>query len=236
MLRYAITSRILLADAEAERAERLIALASRWGTEGVDYIQLRERDIPDADLLKLASKIVQAVRRPSSPAQISTQVLINSATEKALSIALDSGADGVHLPGGLSAQRLAATIDQLHKGWQSATGRGVTPVISVSCHSAAEVRAARAAGASIALFAPVFEKALPGEPALPGRGIESLRDACLAAHEPAPHPEIDVVALGGITLENTAQCIAAGADGIAAIRLFLNAETKPRWESMPQAY
>ena len=42
--------------------------------------------------------------------------------------------------------------------------------------------------------------------------LEDLRRACQF--------EIPVLALGGITLENAAACVAAGAAGIAAIRLF----------------
>jgi thiamine-phosphate pyrophosphorylase len=41
-----------------------------------------------------------------------------------------------------------------------------------------------------------------------------LHEACLAA---TPLP---VLALGGVTAENQQQCLAAGAAGIAAIRLF----------------
>ena len=214
-----------------ERAEKLVALASRWAEDGVDYIQIRERDLPTSELLKLASKIVQSIRRIASP----TRVLINSNPETALSLALESGADGVHLPGGLSAGKLAETMDQLRKDWRSPAARRPAPAISVSCHSAAEVRAARAAGASLALFAPVFEKALPGAPALPGQGLEALTEACRAAREAGPQGEISVIALGGVTLENAAQCIAAGADGIAAIRLFLETETEPRWQRLSQA-
>jgi thiamine-phosphate pyrophosphorylase len=61
--------------------------------------------------------------------------------------------------------------------------------------------------ATLALFAPVFEK----KDALPA-GLETLRQSCRA--------KIPVLALGGITLENAHSCLQAGAAGIAAIRLF----------------
>jgi thiamine-phosphate pyrophosphorylase len=84
------------------------------------------------------------------------------------------------------------------------------PLIAVSCHSAEEVIQAAAQAATFAVFAPVFEKKdVPGtEPA----GLTALHQACEA--------NIPVLALGGITLANARSCLAAGAAGIAAIRLF----------------
>jgi thiamine-phosphate pyrophosphorylase len=64
------------------------------------------------------------------------------------------------------------------------------------------------------LFAPVFEKSLGGGQHLAGAGPDRLREACVAA---SPLP---VFALGGVTFQNAAVCIAAGAAGIAGIRLF----------------
>lgn len=218
MLLCAITSRILLADAEAERAEKLIALSAHWAAQSLDFIQIRERDFADTELLQLSTRVVRAARDTKS----TTKVLINSDPDKAAAIARQSGADGVHLPGGLDPEQLAAAIAQIHQDWKSPQGAGDGPTISVSCHSVADIRAARAARATLALFAPVFEKALPGAPALTGQGLESLAEACRAARQPTPQPELPVLALGGVTLENAAQCVAAGAAGIAAIRLFLN--------------
>jgi thiamine-phosphate pyrophosphorylase len=225
MLLCAITSRILLADNEAERAEKLVALAAYWAAGGLDFIQIRERDLADTELLQLAVRIVQAVRRSGSP----TRVLINGNPEKAATIALQSGADGVHLPGGLDPGQLAAAITQIRRQWefQQKSQEGLT--ISVSCHSVADILSARATGATLALFAPVFEKTLPGAAPLGGQGLESLAEACTAARRLAPQPELPVLALGGVTLENAAPCVAAGAAGIAAIRLFLNSGEGQDW-------
>jgi thiamine-phosphate pyrophosphorylase len=73
-----------------------------------------------------------------------------------------------------------------------------------------EVNQAAANAATIAIFAPVFEK--KDSPATTPVGLEALRQAC--------HAPIPVLALGGITLQNAKSCLEAGAAGIAAIRLF----------------
>jgi thiamine-phosphate pyrophosphorylase len=230
MLLYAITSRVLLADTEAERTEKLVALAVKWASSAVEFIQIRESDLSDADLVRLASKIVQVVRNADSP----TRVLINSNPRTAVALAVQSNADGVHLPGGLNPEQLSATVAQIHQDWQSLRDSSIKPIIGVSCHSTADVEAARAAGATLALFAPVFEKVLPGAPPLAGQGLESLAEACRAARQPGPLVEIPVLALGGVTLENAPQCIAAGAAGIAAIRLFVESGEKSAWQRLSQ--
>jgi len=80
-------------------------------------------------------------------------------------------------------------------------------VIGVSCHSPAEVVEAAARAATFAVFGPIFEKK-GAHPA----GLKLLHEAC--------QTNIPVLALGGITLANADSCLAAGAAGIAAIRLF----------------
>jgi thiamine-phosphate pyrophosphorylase len=59
------------------------------------------------------------------------------------------------------------------------------------------------------LFSPVFEKL-----SQPAQGLEGLHLACAAARG------IPVIALGGVTAANASDCVAAGAAGIAGIRLF----------------
>jgi len=225
VLLCAITSRTLLADCEAKRAKSLIALAAHWAAAGLDFIQVREKDLADTELLQLSTSLVQAVHLAASP----TRVLINGSPAGACAIALQCGASGVHLPGGLDRGQLAPAVTQIRKDWRSHRKPGDDPTISVSCHTLADVLAARAAGATLALFAPVFEKTLPGSPALTGQGLASLAVACNAARQPAPQPPLPVLALGGVTLQNAAECVAAGAAGIAAIRLFLNSSQSQDW-------
>jgi len=204
MLRYAITSRAQYAGSEPERHAALVGQAERLAAEGVEYIQLREKDLPVQDLIGVARKILNAIRSAGA----GTRLLINSRPD----VALVAGAHGVHLPSG---------EDQLaprQVRWLFARARAATPVVSVSCHTLAEVVRARETGADLVLFAPVFGKSagtsMGGELVLPGTGLEALREACAAAGE------TPVLALGGVTAENRATTIAAGAAGIAAIRLF----------------
>jgi thiamine-phosphate pyrophosphorylase len=202
MLRYAITSRALYSGDEREKQAALLREASRWAADGIDIIQLREKDLGAADIASLAREILSSIRQKNSP----TKLLINSR----LDIALATGAHGVHL---------TAAPDELtpaHVRSLYAAANLSMPVITVSCHTLEDVRRARENQADAILFAPVFEKILAGQNVIPGRGIGELRDSCRAA---SPIP---VYALGGVTLENAPSCLAAGAAGIAGIRLFHN--------------
>jgi len=98
---------------------------------------------------------------------------------------------------------------EMRKTWARA-GYSAGALVSVSCHTADEVARASSAGADYAVFAPVFEKKSSPQP-IPA-GLDGLREAC--------RQKIPVFALGGIKFLNAGACIAAGATGIAAIRLF----------------
>ena len=200
MLRYAITSRALYPGDERDKQAALLRQASGWIADGIDFIQLREKDLSAAEIATLARKILQAVTLVASP----TKLLINSHTD----IAIATGAHGVHL----TSDRGELTPVQVHSVYASANM--VPPIVTISCHTLEDVRRGREDCASAILFAPVFEKSLPGGGILQGKGLERLHTACIAA---APVP---VYALGGVTLENASACMAAGAAGIAGIRLF----------------
>jgi len=209
LLLYYITDRTQFPGDESARRRALLAKiadAARWG---VDFIQLREKDLPVGELESLARTVVRVVREQASEAASSgkrSRILINSRVD----VAIASGADGVHL------RSDDISPSDVRKVWgQSAVdGERSQPVIGVSCHTHSEVAEARSEGADFAVFAPVFGKRdRPGT--LPS-GLDALGKAC--------QENIPVIALGGMTLENAASCRAAGAAGIAGIRLFQQAD------------
>lgn len=199
MLRYAITSRILFLGDDSRQKTALIHQCARWADSGIDFIQLREKDLPARDLANLARNILGVI-----PASSKTKLLINSRAD----VALATLAHGVHLtaaPGELTPTQ----VRQLY-----ATASSAAPIITVSCHTIAEVEHARQHQADAILFAPIFGKFGEGKRITPGLGLDQLR-AAVSTASPIP-----IYALGGVTLENASSCLAAGAAGIAGIRLF----------------
>jgi len=196
-----ITDRSQFPGSESARRKRLLEKIAEAARAGVDYIQLREKDLSGRDLEQLAReavKILLATRR--SP--LATRLLINSRTD----VALAAGAGGVHLRSDdISPREVCALWAQASRNQKRVTRN---PVIGVSCHTVEEVARAAAARASFVIFGPVFEKDGVATP----RGLGLLRRAC--------RERVPVLALGGVTLENAGLCVAAGAAGIAAIRLF----------------
>ena len=61
MLRYAITNRALYSGDAPQQQASLLRQASRWAADGIDLIQLREKDLPAATLADLAGAILQAI-------------------------------------------------------------------------------------------------------------------------------------------------------------------------------
>lgn len=207
MILYYITDRRQFPGSDAEQCRRVLEKIAEAAQAGVDYVQLREKDMATRDLERLARAAFERVRSAGSP----TRLLINSRTD----VALAGGADGVHLTSSDISAGDARTL------WMEA--RATVPLIAVSCHCLEEVRMAESQGADFAVLAPIFGKFQTGEP---GIGTAVLAKACgrlpVPAHtEAAPEPKrFSVLALGGVTLENAAECLAAGAAGIAGIRLF----------------
>ncbi len=85
-------------------------------------------------------------------------------------------------------------------------------LVGASTHSLQAAKAAADSGADYVIFGPVF--ATPSKaPYGPPQGIERLAEVCRSI-------SIPVLAIGGIRPENACKCSAAGAAGIAAIRIF----------------
>lgn len=203
-LLYYITDRGQFPGDESARRKALLEKIAEAAGAGVDYIQLREKDLTARELESLAKEAVRVVQeaqqRATSGPRPATRLLINSRTD----VALAAGADGVHL------RSDDISPGDVRRIWRLCGARAAareTPVISVACHSRADVVRAASAGADFAIYAPVFEK----EGASPA-GLAALQEACQA--------DIRVLALGGVTAEKAGACLRAGAAGIAAIRLF----------------
>jgi thiamine-phosphate pyrophosphorylase len=195
LLLYYITDRTQFPRTESERVDRLLRKIAEVAHAGVDYVQLREKDLPARELESLAQEAAQLIHQSGSR----TSLLINSRTD----VAIAAQADGVHLR-----SSDVSPLD-VKKIWREAQGSG-KPDIAVSCHSEADVIAAESASADFVVFGPVFQK--QGVVEMPAVGIGQLRK--ISRHR------IRVFALGGITMENAQLCIEAGASGVAGIRLF----------------
>ena len=160
-------------------------------TAQIPLIQIREKSLPARVIYELTARAVEITRGSH------TRLLVNDRVD----IARAAGADGVHL----TARSLPADVVR--------NICGPDFVIGVSTHSLAEAQAAQAAGADFVVFGPIFEtesKRAFGEP----QGLDKLREVVSALGE------FPVLAIGGITQENSEACIVAGASGIAGISLF----------------
>lgn len=201
-LLYYITDRSAFPGDESTRRKDLLEKIAEAAQAGVDYIQLREKDLSGRDLESLARTAVMILdRRRTEGGQLRTKLLINSRTD----VAMATVADGVHLRSDdISPQQIRAIWQ---KSQREAGAPAREPLIGVSCHTPEEVTQAAENAADFAVFAPIFEK----QGAMPA-GLDRLRETCRAS--------IPVLALGGVTLDNAQSCLRAGAAGIAGIRLF----------------
>ncbi len=184
MILYAITQRSLEPDHD------LLAQASRLVRLGVDWLQVREKDLSDALLADALRALVPEARR------FGVRVLVNGRPD----LAVLAGAAGVHLPSdGLPTDRVRREFPP--------------PFLLVrSCHSREEAVAAADAGADAVTLGPLYET--PSKEGFgPPLGLERFADACAAC--PCP-----VLGLGGIRRERVRQVLRCGAAGVAAIRLF----------------
>lgn len=179
-------TRCLITDGSFFRnQERWLAHVAYWIAEGVELLQIRERDLTTRRLAALTRQVL------SLPNPRGTKILINDRAD----VALACGAHGVHL-----------------------RDNGVEPVVfsrpqfpvSVSRHTVDE--AVRTVGADYILLAPIFPP-LSKDDKRPALGTDAIREFARRSRTP-------VLALGGVTNENAAACLDAGAAGIAGISFF----------------
>jgi thiamine-phosphate pyrophosphorylase len=189
----------LSTSADADRL--LLETVERTAAVGVNWIQLREKDYSGKEWETL---LRESLRRAVA-AGAATRIFVNDR----LDVALSCGAGGIHLSeNGIPIAEACQLVEQFF----SSRGRKRDFLIGASCHSLGAAVGAARAGADYIYFSPIFKtpsKANYGPP----QGLQRLAAVCSAVTVP-------VLAIGGITAENAASCLAAGAAGVAAIRLF----------------
>jgi thiamine-phosphate pyrophosphorylase len=175
----------------------------RAAAAGADWVQLREKDYSGTEWAELVKESLRRV------AGAKTRILVNDRMD----VALTCGAGGVHLSeNGIP----VSDAMRLRDGFFAVRRKEPDFLIGVSCHSLGSALGAARAGADYIYFSPIFftpSKANYGPP----QGLERLTAICRAVHVP-------VIAIGGISAENAASCLQAGAAGVAAIRLFQESE------------
>ena len=172
---------------------------------GIDWIQLREKDLSGKQSASLAREASSRVSKQGSHSKFAKRVIVNDR----LDVALAEQAGGVHLgQDSLPVHEAKRLLEA------SPAAKSLPPdfLAGVSCHSLEAAQSAATAGADYVFFGPVFatpSKAAYGAP----QGLDRLAELCSSV-------TIPVLAIGGITPENAAACFSVGASGIAAIRLF----------------
>lgn len=170
--------------------EAVLTLVRDAALAGVDLIQVREPGLDDRTLVALIREAVDAAQ------QTHCRVVVNDR----LDIALAANAGGVHLRGAsMSARRVRGVV---------AAGF----LVGRSVHNRQEALAAAQSGCDYLIFGTVF----PSRSKPPGHPVAGLDQL----HEIATVVQIPVLAIGGISTENAATAIAAGAAGVAGIELF----------------
>jgi len=162
-------------------------MASMAAAGGADAVQLRDKDMPAADLIAEAMKI-RKITEDSG-----TLFIVNDRID----IALASGADGVHL----GQSDLPAEY-----------ARRILPddfILGISVSSAYEAVKAQKSGADYVSPGPVFPTATKSD-AGNALGLDAVCRISAAV-------DLPVVPIGGISEINAASVIGAGAEGVAVI-------------------
>jgi thiamine-phosphate diphosphorylase len=169
----------------------------------VSYFQIREKRLSASNLYRLAEDTVRRLEGSS------TRLLINDRADIAAAV----GAFGIHL----TETSLPAKMVKQSFGDNLA--------IFVSTHSSKQIRDAELAGASVAVFGPIFPT--PGKSQL--AGLEKLSFAVKETNLP-------VLALGGVDDENFYSVMDVGAAGVAGIRIFADEKSTAKLMELVNGY
>lgn len=181
-----------IVDPQIARWRSLADLARVAAENGATVVQYRAKDTSTRTMIEEAGTIAEALRPLHVP------FLVNDRIDVALAV----GADGVHIGRddmpGMAARRLL----------------GAAAIIGVTVKSEADFAAISAANATYACVGGVYATSHKLNADAP---LGVARYAVLRAALKSRFPDLPVGAIAGITADNTAPLIAAGADGVAVI-------------------
>jgi thiamine-phosphate pyrophosphorylase len=169
-----------------------VDLAAAYIQGGARFLQIRAKALTGAAFLDLATQVSDLAHRAGAI------VLVNDRAD----IARLSDADGVHVgQDDLSPAAARAIV-------------GAEAIVGVSTHTTGQIEAAVAAPITYLAVGPVFGTSTK-ETGYTAVGLERVREAAEQVRRKSPTAR--VVAIGGITLENAAFAIQAGATSVAVI-------------------
>ena len=196
------------APSQTDLMDPLLDKIELLAAAGIDWIQLREKDLSGKQSASLTREALRRVSKQAGQSKSATRIIVNDR----LDVALAEQAGGVHLGENSLPVEEAKRLVQSSPAAQTLAHNFL---VGVSCHSLEAAKSAAAAGADYLFFGPIFatpSKAAYGAP----QGLDRLAAVCSSVNIP-------VLAIGGITLANVSSCLSAGASGLAAIRLFQDA-------------
>ena len=185
---YILKGLYVITDKKLIPRDRFIETVEKVIRGGAKIIQLREKDTPEEEIIRLGKELLKITRKYGIP------LIINDSPK----LAVEVGADGVHLgkddPGIIEARRLL----------------GSEVIIGVSCYGEIErgLRAEREGADYVAFGTPFFTPTKPDRKPTP---LEVLKEAKRKIKT------IPIFAIGGITKENAQSVLETGVDGIAVI-------------------
>ena len=187
MLLYAVTDRAWL------RGRSLVECVRQAIDGGATFVQLREKDAPHDEALSLARELAALCREAGVPFVVDDDV----------DIALESGADGVHV-----GQDDMACVEARHR-------LGPDAIVGVSAQTVGQALQAQSDGADYLGVGALIPT--PTKPDAVDVTFEELHAICEAV-------DIPVVGIGGLNAGTIGQLKGSGADGAAVVSAIFAAD------------
>lgn len=186
---YVVTNRHLI------KQGTIYDIIEKCALRGADGIFLREKDLSQIELKKMAVKIKKITDKFNIP------LIINGN----FSVAKEIGAHGFHTG--------FQNYKHMINNWK--IEKNINFVIGVSVHGTEEAVEAEKLGADYLIAGHVFETSC--KPGLKAKGIEFIQEICRKVRIP-------VIAIGGINSSNLQNVLSSGAAGAAIMSYAMNIE------------